>query len=259
MIISNLKRKIESKRFSKKTYWKFLVLLKDIIWFFYYSILYKIMNWPEVIIDKIMNWPEVVFDRVYKEKKWGDKGGFFSGEGSLPKNTLNYRNYVEKFIKENNIKKVLDLGCGDFRVGKLINWNNAEYIGADVVKSLIYRNNKLYSNKKIKFIKKNIIVNKLPDADLCLIRQVLQHLSNKDIKKIIKKIIKYRYILVTDSISINPKKRLNLDIPRGRNRKYGLYLELPPFNQKSKIVLSYFEKNKKYILRTILLENKRIK
>ena len=86
-MLEDLRKKIELKRNSKKPFFKLVVLLKDIIWFFYYIIFYKMRNWPEV-----------VFSRIYKEKAWGDEGDFFSGDGALPENTLKYRKFIEKFI-----------------------------------------------------------------------------------------------------------------------------------------------------------------
>jgi len=243
-MLRKILNKIESKRNSKKFFWRTAVLSKDFVW-------YCIYVFPRKIRDN----PAAIFGNIYKRKLWGNKKDFFSGEGSLPENTLQYRNYIERFVKEKDIHKILDLGCGNFRIGKLINWHNASYVGVDVVKPLIKRNNLLFSGKKIRFIKKNIIKDKLPDADLCLIREVLQHLPNKDIKKILKKITKYKYVLITDCQPKNPEKKLNLDILLGGYRKSGLYLESPPFNQKVEIVLSYPKKNKTGIMRTLLIEN----
>jgi len=203
---------------------------------------------------------EKKFKEIYKSKWWGDQDDFFSGQGSLPENTKPYEQYVEKFIKDNKIKSVVDLGCGDFQVGKRINWSNAKYIGVDIVKDLIKRNKKLYSNKKIKFIKKDIVKDKLPSADLCLIREVLQHMEDWKIKTILKKIKKYKYVLITNiqEIKYNKKaiaKLIKKEYKFGEYRGGGLFLDLPPFNLKSKTVLSYLKTNKKHRLKTILVEN----
>jgi SAM-dependent methyltransferase len=243
-MIRKLLNKIENNRSSKETFWKLSIAIKDSVWSVYYLIFYKMRN-P----------PEPVFEKIYKEKVWGGNEDFFSGDGSLSKNTSKYINYINKFLRVKKIKKVVDLGCGDFRVGKKIQWNKAKYTGVDIVEPLINRNNKLYSNKNVKFIKKNIIKDLLPEADLCLIKEVLQHLNNNDIKKILKKIKKYRYALITNCIPKNLEKKINLNILRGEGRKFGLHLEMPPFNQQVKTVLSYPKKNKIEIMQMVLIES----
>ncbi|MBI4414995.1 MAG: SAM-dependent methyltransferase, partial [Candidatus Kerfeldbacteria bacterium] len=52
-----------------------------------------------------------IFEKIYKDKVWY-KG---SGSGSLPENTTTYRDFLQKYIKQNNIKSILDLGCGDWQ------------------------------------------------------------------------------------------------------------------------------------------------
>jgi SAM-dependent methyltransferase len=198
--------------------------------------------------------PERIFREIYKNKIWGEKGDFFSGQGALPENTLKYRKFIENFIKEKKIKNAVDLGCGDFRVSKHINWGESTYLGVDVVPSLIKRNNKLYSNKNIKFIKKNIIEENLPDADLCIIKEVFQHLPNGAILKILKKIKKYRYVIITDSIVKNNENNLNKEIKMGGGRE-GMFLESPPFNQKIKRIIKYKRKDCPKVFKIVLMEN----
>ncbi len=50
-----------------------------------------------------------IFDEIYNKNIWG----FGSGHGSLPSVTKGYRKFLENFIKDNNIKSVVDYGCGD--------------------------------------------------------------------------------------------------------------------------------------------------
>lgn len=57
---------------------------------------------------------------IYNTKLWGDnKNEFYSGssgDGSGLKNNVEYNDFVTSFIKNNGIKKVVDLGCGDIRI-----------------------------------------------------------------------------------------------------------------------------------------------
>ena len=45
---------------------------------------------------------------------------------------------------------------------------------------------------------RNIVTDPLPDGELCLIRQALQHLSNADIQAISEKCTKYPRLIVTE-------------------------------------------------------------
>jgi hypothetical protein len=50
----------------------------------------------------------------------------------------------------------------------------------------------------------------LPEAELIVVRQVLQHLDNKSIATILEKCKKYKYALITESIYINASE-YNID------------------------------------------------
>ena len=71
----------------------------------------------------------------------------------------------------------MDVGCGDFSVASGFVDQLDEYVGIDVVDSLIRRNSADFGRPGIRFLKANAAREELPKADVCLIRQVLQHLS----------------------------------------------------------------------------------
>lgn len=113
--------------------------------------------------------------------------------------------------------------------------SNVKYTGIDIVKPLIDKNNDLFGDEQINFECLNIIDDDLPDAELCLIRQVLQHLSNEQILKILQKIKKYKYVIITEhypaeSVTV----RHNIDKPHGEDTRIidnsAVYLDKPPFN-----------------------------
>src|SRR5215831_14317353 len=62
------------------------------------------------------------FDRIYRTEAWGATEGeaFCSGFGSEQKYAEPYVAWVKRFIDENRIRTVVDLGCGDFRIGRQI-------------------------------------------------------------------------------------------------------------------------------------------
>lgn len=202
------------------------------------------------------------FSEVYRTKLWGavDDGEFFSGEGSTEFYAVPYSRVVTGLIREHHIRTVLDLGCGDFRVGKRIcSEVRVHYTGVDIVPDLIAYNKSHFGREGIDFRCANIIADELPDADLCLIRQVLQHLSNAQISQVLKKLAKYPYVLVTEDVFSGRGLRPNLDHIHGPDnrlhKRSGVFLDLPPYNLNTQVVLEVPCTESNSIFRTVLIKN----
>lgn len=185
-----------------------------------------------------------IFSEIYANNLWGgNPGEFYSGKGSNIEFSQQYCDFIKDFTAKlplDNIT-IVDLGCGDFRVGhnllkKLKEAQiNYQYIGIDIVPELVERNNIKYANSDVKFLCLNMIEQDLPQGNICLIRQVLQHLSNQDIKKILNKIPQYDYVFVTESLPDSEVDCLpNIDIPTGSEIRLqydsGVFLDKHPFN-----------------------------
>lgn len=134
-----------------------------------------------------------IFTNIYEHKHWGDNSSLeyngSSGSGSEVAYNINtYIPLLKKVIKELNIRIINDLGCGDFKCGKLI-YDDMKiiYNGYDVYKKIIDYNNKnnrddtLY--KKYNFIHLDIYNKKeeIKKADVCILKDVLQHWSTENI------------------------------------------------------------------------------
>ena len=149
-------------------------------------------------------WPtKAVMEQIYKQHLWGGSGfDFYSGEGSHNQNiTKSYIETVSSFFQSQNKKlTVCDLGCGDFNIGKNFLGHAEYYYAIDIVESLIERNKKLYKATHLEFQCLDISKDNIPQADCVILRQVLQHLSNNEIKGILKKIENYKYIILTEHI-----------------------------------------------------------
>ena len=169
--------------------------------------------------------PKKKFNTIYKTNHWGDSESI-SGPGSRIDATANLRNEIEPLLKKFEIKIIIDAPCGDFNWMKLVDLNNLEYHGMDIVEDLIAENNKKYARSNIRFILKNIIDEKLPYADLILCRDLLAHLSNNNIYKVVNNFIGSgsKYLLTTSY----EQQIENSDIITGSWRKMNLLL--PPFN-----------------------------
>ncbi len=200
------------------------------------------------------------FRRIYRTKAWGDDGeAFHSGSGSRGAAAEQYCAFVIKFIREHQVQSVVDLGCGDFSVGKHIaEETGVRYIGIDVVPELIEHHTSTVRNSLILFQCADITSDPLPTADLCLIRQVLQHLSNEEISKVLANLGGFPRVLISEHVPVNPRL-INVDKPHGPDVRVrygsGVYLEKPPFSKPVVEVWKY-PLNKNSILRTVLLNQK---
>jgi hypothetical protein len=175
-----------------------------------------------------------VFTIIYKNKEWGGLGeNLYSGTGSDDEVANAYIDFVKSFIKEYKIDSVADLGCGDFRVGSKIYSPEIKYYAVDVVEEVINQNKiKFAGFPNLNFYCLDIIKDKLPKAKLCLIRQVLQHLSNSEIISVLNKIREFDFTLITEHYPAFLKKP-NKDKPHGFDtrvhEKSAVVLDKPPF------------------------------
>jgi SAM-dependent methyltransferase len=176
-----------------------------------------------------------VFTDVYTNNVWGGaRGEYCSGGGSSEGHGESYSVAVRRFIEARKVSIVVDLGCGDFQVGKRLQIAGVRYIGVDIVEELIKRNNDLFGTEHTTFLCRDVVVDELPDGDLCLVRQVLQHLSNGEIIAVLAKLAKYQYALVTEHYPSPLVEAIpNLDKPHGGDTRIldnsAVYLDKQPF------------------------------
>lgn len=135
------------------------------------------------------------FTYIYDNKVWGEG----SGGGSNPENNTEYISFLQEFLKEKEIKHVIDFGCGDWQFSQFIDWTGVRYLGVDCVLSVIAKNWDIYRNSyHIDFSHNDNI--KGYKADLLIMKDVLQHWTDEAIIKFFKPILKnFKYILITNS------------------------------------------------------------
>jgi SAM-dependent methyltransferase len=175
------------------------------------------------------------FQNIYRAKAWGDNGApFCSGSGSRGPVSQQYCAFIVKFIRDHQIQSIVDLGCGDFAIGKqIVEASGARYIGVDVVPELIEHHKDTVHDPRVSFRCADITNDLPPAADLCLVRQVLQHLSNDEITKVLANLRNFSRVLISEDVPSHPKS-FNRDKPHGPDvRSYygsGVYVESPPFS-----------------------------
>jgi len=182
---------------------------------------------------------EEVFTDIYTKNRWGGaRGTFNSGNGSHDEDVV--LPYVKAITAELSrigaaSMTVVDLGCGDFSVGRRLAPSCGRYIGVDIVRPLIAMNQRQYGNDSVSFLHSNVVEDALPKAEICFVRQVLQHLSNAQIAAVLPKLDQFRWCFITEHHPTPARMRdPNLDKPHGDSirirRGSGVFLDKPPFN-----------------------------
>jgi len=182
-------------------------------------------------------WPtKDAMEQIYEMNLWGGyEADFYSGSGSHHPEIIDpYIEVVSSFLRTfEKLPVICDLGCGDFNIGKEVVHLSKKYVGVDIVESLIDRNKKYFVADNLEFHCLDIAKDELPKGDCALVRQVLQHLSNAEIKRIVPKLSNYRYLIVTEHIpegDFDP----NVDIISGQGirlkKQSGVDLMAPPFS-----------------------------
>lgn len=186
-------------------------------------------------------WPtKDAMAQIYDKSFWGgENADFYSGIGSHDSNLVGpYIKAVASFLTSfDNPLVICDLGCGDFNVGKELVKYTEKYIAVDIVPDLTTRNRETFKDEKVEFHCLDIAKDQLPDGDCAIVRHVLQHLSNDEIKRIARKLTKYQYLILTEHIPGKDFKP-NKDIISGQGirlkKQSGVDLLSHPFNMKIK-------------------------
>jgi SAM-dependent methyltransferase len=177
---------------------------------------------------------EWVFSDIYRRNAWGDDTGCYSGPGSHWASIVEpYVESVTAFLKRLPQKPVVvDLGCGDFNVSQHLVPYTSLFIGCDIAGAVIERNRQLFPG--VAFHQLDITRGPLPDADICIVRQVLQHLDNRRIVAALRKMARYPIWIVTEHVPFGDFFTFNMDIRAGCDVRVplgsGVVLTVPPFN-----------------------------
>jgi len=166
-----------------------------------------------------------VFERIIESNlKIGDES--VSGPGSCLAQTAEIRQRLPFVIAALNIRSLLDAPCGDFNWMKHVRLGLEEYIGGDIVPTLVEQNQRHFGNSSRRFLHLDITNDYLPQVDLILCRDGLVHFPLSEIIETLKnfKRSQSKYLLTTTFTGPRP----NIDIPMGEWRP--LNFQSAPFN-----------------------------
>jgi SAM-dependent methyltransferase len=129
------------------------------------------------------------FSAIYRNRVWinGRSAGSLSGYGSELENTETLRQRLPELLGSLETQSLLDIGCGDFTWMKEIAFPH-KYIGVDIVPEVIETNNVMFRSEQRSFQALDATQDPLPQVDCILCREVLFHLSFRDIWRLIENI-----------------------------------------------------------------------
>ena len=161
---------------------------------------------------------EAVFTEIYSTNFWGSQESF-SGSGSELQHTDTMRSNLPAIIEQYDIKSIFDAGCGDWNWLRHVDID-IEYTGADIVKSLVDDLTQKYQKSNVRFIHTDVVENKFARHDLVIARDILFHLSYRDIKMFLDNFLESesKFLLTTHS-----GEHENIDIESGSWRFINLF------------------------------------
>jgi len=180
------------------------------------------------------------FDHIYKHGLWANRPGQLSGAGSYGVWAQEYLDFVRKFIRENSIETIVDVGCGDFNIGSKICGEVRHYTAMDISGYIIERNRDRFAGvANVDFVQADACQVPIPKADLVTIRQILQHLPNAQIEQVLRNVefSGARFAIIAEHVpSARILKKPNVDISSHsqdiRTRfGSGVFIEHPPFSR----------------------------
>ena len=190
------------------------------------------------------------FTEIYSNDAWKD-GKSASGPGSDLESTKEYRAALQGFLSRPDIRSVVDFGCGDWESSRMIDWSGKDYLGLDLVRSVVERNRAKFGAPNIRFEVGNLGEEDSHSADLLICKDVLQHLPNSIISEFLDgKLLRHRWAILTNDARCTmpggPRRlwrridlhgKANIDTHGGGY--HTLSLRKPPFNLKAKVLLRY--------------------
>ena len=165
------------------------------------------------------------FARIYSTNLWSDPESK-SGVGSRLDSTRVLRAELPMALRRLEARVLLDVPCGDFTWMEHVDLSGIEYIGGDIVPSIVEENQRLHARKSRRFARLDLTRDILPDADVLLCRDCLVHLSYANIRAVLANGARsnIRFVLMTSF----PGRRDNYDVVDGDWRP--LDFQAPPFS-----------------------------
>ena len=175
-----------------------------------------------------------VFEWIYDRGGWSGLG---SGPGSSARYNRPFLNFLSNFARKADIRSIVDYGCGDWTMFSEYQFGNIDYLGIDIVDSVVEANRNRYSGPGIEFRLARPLAGETCSADLLLMKDVMIHLPNGHCAEFLDYARnRFRFgIFVNDMRS--HEAGVNEDIRMGGYRP--IDITKPPFNWPARTLLVY--------------------
>lgn len=182
------------------------------------------------------------FERVYQENLWGSSESR-SGAGSERSVAAPLVMQLPSIFEAHGVRSIVDAPCGDFNwMGDVVAQTGVDYLGIDIVESLIARNSQCYGSDRVHFRCADIITDRPYPGDLVFVRDLMIHLSLDLCAQILHNLAQspIRFVMLTHDLAIErytAEENIDLDDGKIASLRDGvsyLYrpicMTLPPFN-----------------------------
>lgn len=154
-----------------------------------------------------------------------------------------YIEHIARYIVQHRIRSIVDVGVGDFRMGRSLlarlsrlKWD-VTYTGVDAVESFIEVHMSAGHRPGVFFAYCDVLRDALPKADLCLIGQLLTHMSNSAVSTVLAKADRFAHVIVAESHSgvcdlAGADGAANARMARRNGKGMPVFPNIAPFNRK---------------------------
>ncbi len=181
-----------------------------------------------------------IFTNIYNKNRWGYRGQKLdkcSGHGSSANSFAPIRKLLTHYVKDNGIKSVVDIGCGYWEFYR-DEFANCDYIGIDCVQDCVDFNNENYAGNGLRFMLGDVTDPEfiIPDAQFYIIKDVLQHLSNANVKQVLDQLVQKSNVVIL--MIQDGQQKGNVDIPNGGYRPLS-YKMIPLVDYKPRYICKF--------------------
>ncbi|HTR84577.1 MAG TPA: class I SAM-dependent methyltransferase [Reyranella sp.] len=163
------------------------------------------------------------FTAIYRINYWGNAESVSGGSSTL-ESTANLREGLPRLFEAFSVKSIFDAPCGDFNwMRHVLEGRDLDYVGGDIVKPLIDRNNARFANRRVRFIQVDITRDDFPAVDLMICRDCLFHLSYADTIAALRNIVRANIPYLLTTTHMNDGLLRNSDIRTGDYREIDLF------------------------------------
>lgn len=126
------------------------------------------------------------FTHAFDANVWRDNESV-SGPGSTLRYTETLRASLPAMMRALGCTSMVDAPCGDFNWMRAVDLTGIAYTGADIVPAMIEGLQQQYPQHRFACL--DITRDQLPQADFVMIRDVLFHLSNADVVRVLQNFV----------------------------------------------------------------------